>query len=160
MGLRIVIRIVIRIVGDTLCGFRRAGINSDSGVHMILNNSGQKSRAKPVRKFKTPPKERREFWLDRSQDGWTIGTNIYQYVHLLAAKCYRNGWEIVKGTTGNTYYFKVPLSEATVHLKIFEQTATEGRKRWGKELGSKHGVAALRKYAVQRKIWTRGALSV
>jgi hypothetical protein len=56
---------------------------------------------------------------------------------LLAARCYRNGWEIVKGTTGNTYYFKVPLSEAKVHLKIFEQTATEGRRdgvgSWAKD---------------------------
>ena len=44
----------------------------------------------------------------------------------------------------------VSLSEAKVHLKIFEQTAKEGRKRWGKELGRKHGAAALRKYAADR----------
>jgi hypothetical protein len=70
---------------------------------MILNNSGHKSRPVRIRKFSTP-KEKRVFWLERTKDGWSIGTNIYQYVHLLAAKCYRNGWEIVKGTTDNTYY--------------------------------------------------------
>jgi hypothetical protein len=70
---------------------------------------------------------------------------------LLAAKCYRNGWEIVKGTTGNTYYFKVPLSEAKVNLKIFEQTATEGRKRWDRQLGQRYGAQALRRYQTQRR---------
>jgi hypothetical protein len=55
----------------------------------------------------------------------------------------------VKGTTDNTYYFKVPLCEVSVQLKIFEQTATEGRKAWDRQLGQKYGAEALRKYAAQ-----------
>src|SRR5262245_20834736 len=121
---------------------------------MIINNFGQKSRRKPIKRFQTA-KEQRVFWMERRQDDtWAIGTNIYQYVHLLAARCHRFGWEIVKGSgKDNVYYFMVPLSEATVHLKIFEQTATEGRKRWGKELGKKHGANALRKYAAEKSHW-------
>jgi hypothetical protein len=38
-----------------------------------------------------------------------------------------------------------------VHLKIFEQTATKGRRAWGKQLGQRYGAEALRRYAAQRK---------
>jgi hypothetical protein len=70
---------------------------------------------------------------------------------LLAARCYRNGWEIMRGTTGNTYYFKVPLSEAKVNLKVFQQTAIEGRKAWGRQLGQRYGRDALRKHAEETR---------
>jgi hypothetical protein len=113
-------------------------------------NSKRKNKHR-IPYFKTP-KEKWEFWLERRpNDTWVIGTNIFQYVKLLAARCQRFGWEIVKGTTRNTYYFTVPLTEVSVDLKIFEQTATEGRKRWGQELGRKYGADALRKYQAQRK---------
>jgi hypothetical protein len=40
--------------------------------------------------------------------------------------------------------------KAQMHLEIFEQTATEGRKRCGRELGRKYGAQALRDYQTQR----------
>ena len=72
---------------------------------------------------------------------------------ILAAKCQMLSQQLGdrEGFCWEYYYFKLPLSEASVSLKTFEQTATEGRKAWGKNLGQRYGAEALRRYATQRK---------